>query len=125
MRRLLSASLVCTALLPLAASDGGYAAIKPIVDEFCLGCHSTKKQKGDFDLEIHASYEGLRRHPAVWQHVVGQMHDGEMPPKDKPQPTPEQRDRLLAWIRTSLDQVARERAGDPGPEIGRASWRER
>jgi Protein of unknown function (DUF1592)/Protein of unknown function (DUF1588)/Protein of unknown function (DUF1585)/Protein of unknown function (DUF1587)/Protein of unknown function (DUF1595)/Planctomycete cytochrome C len=114
---LISATLALATMLPLSASESAYAAIKPIVDEFCLTCHSTKKQKGDFDLEIHASAEGLRRHPKVWQHVLGQMNDGEMPPKDKPQPTPAQREKLLAWIRTSLDAVARERAGDPGPVV--------
>lgn len=115
--RLIPAMLALATMLPLAASESAYAAIKPIIDEFCLTCHSTTKQKGDFDLEIHASAEGLRRHPKVWQHVVSQMNDGEMPPKDKPQPTPEQREKLLAWIRTSLDTVARERAGDPGPVV--------
>ena len=29
----------------------------------------------------------------------------------------EQREKLLTWIRTSLDAVARERAGDPGPVV--------
>jgi len=114
---LISTTLAVVALLPLAASESNYTAIKPIIGEFCLTCHSTKKMKGDFDLEIHASAEGLRRHPKVWQHVVSQMNDAEMPPKGKPQPTPEQREKLLAWIRTSLDAVARERAGDPGPVV--------
>ncbi len=101
----------------LTSAEIPFTEIKPIVDEFCLTCHSTKKQKGDFDLEIHASAEGMRRHPKVWQHVLGQMNDAEMPPKDKPQPTPEQREKLLTWIRTSLDAVARERTGDPGPVV--------
>src|SRR5439155_10602776 len=39
---------------------------------------------------------------------------GEMPPKDKPQPTAEERKRLIEWVRGFLDAEARARAGDPG-----------
>lgn len=119
MQRTTIPGLFLAALLPLAAgaSEGGFAAVKPILDEYCLTCHSTAKQKGDFDLEIHASPAGLKKHPKVFQQVVQQMLDGEMPPKDKKQPSPAQRELLLTWIRTALDTVARERAGDPGPVV--------
>ena len=90
----------------LAASENDFPAVKPILDEFCLTCHSTKKHKGDFDLEQHASPAGLQRHPNVWQHVLEQIGDQEMPPKDKPQMAPAQKARLIAWIRSSLDAFA-------------------
>src|ERR1051325_1525736 len=37
-----------------------------------------------------------------------------MPPKEKPQPTAEEKKQLLAWVRGFLDAEARARAGDPG-----------
>ncbi len=42
------------------------------------------------------------------------LEAGEMPPKDKPQPTADERQRLIAWTRGFLDAEARARAGDPG-----------
>ena len=55
--------------------------------EFCLGCHSAEKHKGDLDLEQFRTLEDIRKQPKVWQAVVEQMELGEMPPKDKPQPS--------------------------------------
>ena len=117
--RLLRATLAVAIALPLMGSDhdAAFTTVKPIIEEFCLTCHSTKKQKGDFDLEFHTGPNGVRNHPKVWQQVLGQLNDHEMPPKDKPQPSAMQREHLLAWVRASLDAVAHERAGDPGPVV--------
>src|SRR5690606_31053923 len=39
---------------------------------------------------------------------------GDMPPSTKPQPTADEKKRLLAWVRALLTAEARARAGDPG-----------
>jgi len=128
VRGFLAASL---APLALAAIAGGAFAqseipvtpqffdksIRPLLGEFCLSCHSTEKQKGELDLERFASLDEVKRHPKVWQRVAEQLADNEMPPKDKPQPTPAQRERLSHWVRAVLDDIARSRAGDPGPVV--------
>jgi hypothetical protein len=40
-----------------------------------------------------------------------------MPPKGMPQPTADERARLLNWIHSALSTAARARAGDPGPVV--------
>ncbi len=108
-------------LLPALVSPGRAnefdTNIKPLLDEFCLKCHSTVEQKGDFDLEQHASLAAMKKHPKPWQMVLQQLADGEMPPKKKPQLLPEQKAKLMSWVRASLDAIALERAGDPGPVV--------
>jgi hypothetical protein len=91
--------------------------IQPVLKQYCLGCHSTEKHKGDLDLEQFTSVNEVMKHPKVWQGVVEQLGLGEMPPKEKPQPTPEQREELVAWAGGVLDQIALTRAGDPGPVV--------
>ena len=91
--------------------------IRPAVKEFCLGCHSTEKHKGDLDLERFSSLAEVKKHPKVWQQVIEQLSLGEMPPKEKPQPTAAQREQLVAWVNAVLDEVALARAGDPGPVV--------
>ena len=91
--------------------------VQPILKQYCLGCHSTEKQKGDLDLERFASASDVLRHPKVWQGVVEQLGLGEMPPKEKPQPTAPEREQLFSWINLALDEAARARAGDPGPVV--------
>ena len=90
---------------------------QPILRQYCLGCHSTEKQKGDLDLERFKTVSDVMKHSKVWQGVVEQIALGEMPPKEKPQPTAAEREKLLAWVNNTLDEAARLRAGDPGPVV--------
>src|SRR6266496_563719 len=91
--------------------------IRPLFKQFCLGCHSTEKHKGDLDLERFTSLEEVMKHPKVWQAVVEQLSLGEMPPKEKPEPAEAQRARLLGWANGVLDEIALARSGDPGPVV--------
>ncbi len=91
--------------------------VQPILKEYCITCHSTEKQKGDLDLERFKSLEQIRRDPAVWEHSMEQIRDKEMPPKDKPKPSPQQLELLTTWMRSTLDEIALSKAGDPGPVV--------
>ena len=111
-------ALAPVTLLPAAEPDFA-GRIQPLLAEFCMTCHSAEKQKGDLDLESVCTPEGIRRHPKIWQGVLTQMEEGEMPPKDKLQLSPEQKREVLTWLRGTLDALALERAGDPGPVVMR------
>ena len=74
--------MLCLAsAMPAQGADNASFAttIHPIIGDFCLGCHSTAKHKGDLDLEANASPAGLQSHPLIWQRVIEQLADGEMP----------------------------------------------
>src|SRR6059036_1771014 len=108
--------LIVAPTLPCTAADYE-KEIRPLLKEFCLGCHSTEKHKGDIDLERFTSLSDVMKHPKVWQSVVEQISLGEMPPKEKPQPAEAQRVRLLGWANGVLDDIALARSGDPGPVV--------
>ena len=91
--------------------------IRPLLKDYCLKCHSTEEQKGDLDLEVFTSLAEVKRHPKIWQDVAEQLANSEMPPKKKPQPSPEEKARLTGWVNATLDAVALARAGDPGPVV--------
>lgn len=98
---------------PPASSEYATAA-RPILQKYCLSCHSTKLKKGSLDLERFASSADARKDLKVWQQTIEMLEAGEMPPKSKPQPTAEERQGLIAWVHGFLDAEARARAGDPG-----------
>src|SRR3989449_985285 len=108
--------LLVASTLPITAADYE-REIRPLLKEYCLGCHSTEKHKGDLDVERFASVSEVMKHPKVCQGVVEQISLGEMPPKEKPQPAAAQRAQLLSWVNAALDQIALARAGDPGPVV--------
>ncbi|MBI4604996.1 MAG: DUF1592 domain-containing protein [Planctomycetes bacterium] len=102
---------------PAALEEDFQGAIRPLLGRYCLGCHSTEKHRGDLDLERFSSFQEVSRDPRVWQRVVEQLSLDEMPPKEKPQPTPAELGRLLGWVNGALDEIAVARAGDPGPVV--------
>jgi hypothetical protein len=100
---------------PETAANADYSkSIRPIIAKYCLECHSTKVKKGSLDLERFTTLDSIRKDVKPWQEIVEQVTAGEMPPKGKPQPTDDEKRRLLDWIRRFLDDEARARSGDPG-----------
>jgi hypothetical protein len=119
-----------TLLLPLLLLPGFRSAdpdlgaeyaekVKPVLAKYCLDCHSTKKKKGDLDLERYSSLDAIRRDLKPWPMVIENLENGEMPPKKSPQPGADERKTIATWSRAMLDAEARARAGDPGRVVVR------
>ena len=87
--------------------------IQPVLNRYCLNCHSTEKQKGDLDLEA----SDILKEPHIWENVLDQIELGEMPPKKEKQLSSEEKKQLTDWVRGTLDQIALANAGDPGPVV--------
>ena len=88
--------------------------IRPLVQRYCLDCHSAEKMKGDVNLERFTTAGAVRTDTRLWQKVMRQLREGEMPPEKKAQPSVEERNQLIAWVDQFLAADARKRAGDPG-----------
>ena len=104
-----------TAQKPQPDLTAEYAtSARPIIQKYCLGCHSTKAKKGSLDLERFGTLDDIRKDLKPWQALIELIEAGEMPPKEKPQPSADEKKQLLAWVRGFLDAEAHARAGDPG-----------
>ncbi|QDU23103.1 DUF1592 domain-containing protein [Urbifossiella limnaea] len=123
MGRLLPLAAVVVALVLAVGSTpsaqpqppaADFDAVRPLLKTYCLNCHSADKKKGSLDLERFATPADIRKEVKVWEQVAEQVEAGEMPPTGRPQPTADERKRLVAWVRGFLDAEARARAGDPG-----------
>ncbi|WP_439623558.1 DUF1592 domain-containing protein [Gemmata sp.] len=90
------------------------ATVLPVLKKYCNDCHSTKLQKGHLDLERFAAVDDVRKDIKPWQSMIEQIETGEMPPKNKPQPTDAEKKQVLAWVRALVESEARARTGDPG-----------
>jgi hypothetical protein len=114
-------SLICVPFLASSVFADSKQAfeqiIQPLLKEYCITCHSTKKQRGDLDLERFISIELVKRDPVVWERSLEQIRDSEMPPKNKPRPSPEQMKLLTDWMQGTMDDIALASAGDPGPVV--------
>lgn len=127
LRLLALAAALSLAPAARAADDPAFPAleqqfqdqVRPILDRYCHSCHNPEKLKGDLDLERFDSVAAARRHTAAWEKSLDQIALGEMPPDDEPQPTAEEKNLVMKWIREFLEAEGRASAGDPGRVVMR------
>ena len=91
--------------------------VRPLIGQFCQGCHSTALRTGELDLERFATLAEVRRDTGAWLKVVEMLEQGEMPPEGSSQPRPPQRQALLEWAKRYLRAESLANAGDPGPVV--------
>src|SRR3989454_1632365 len=115
-----SAALVCLLILALATQpparadasrksksrqptgDGSFQTrIKPLLSKYCFGCHGEKK-KGALDLRVYTDEASVLRDRKTFAKVIKNLQAHEMPPEKKPQPTPEERELITAWIQSEI-----------------------
>ena len=77
------------------------ADIKPLLTRFCYPCHGEKK-KGGLDLRFYSDAVAARRAPEVFKKVLRNLEAHEMPPEERPQPTPAQRALITHWIEVEI-----------------------
>ncbi|HVW84546.1 MAG TPA: DUF1592 domain-containing protein, partial [Bryobacteraceae bacterium] len=82
------------------------AAAQPnLVDQYCIGCHSTASKSGGLVLEkADAVHPAL--HPSIWEKVVRKLQAGEMPPPGAPRPAAEFTRAFVAGLTRNLDAAA-------------------
>ena len=86
-----------------------------MLEEKCYDCHGAIKTKGGVDLKRLEKDPSVAAEYPLWEKVQEVVSEGKMPPKKSDQFTPEEKGNFLNWLNKSLDYVANENAGDPGP----------
>ena len=99
---LLGAALTC------GADDGTKPLPKapdkpaPLMQQFCLPCHSAKQPAGGVNLSTLADANGLQKDPTLGRRVLAQIRDRAMPPQNAPQPNDTQRKQMTDWLTNGL-----------------------
>jgi hypothetical protein len=113
--------LIACLTLAAASADGAddlaqtYATqIQPLLVRSCGKCHGKIPEDNDLDLTVFGYAQAILAKPKLLGDVADRLRQGDMPPKDAPQPSQAERERLLGWITAALDAEAAARAGDPG-----------
>ena len=119
---ILALAIAAIQAVPVSAQSAGarsrfVADAAPFLKSYCLRCHSTDKHEGEFDLERLAAAEKVGLDASAWRRVAEQLDTNEMPPASSKQPDKKSKDQFRAWVGNLLDDLARERAGDPGRVI--------
>ncbi|MEZ6136844.1 MAG: DUF1592 domain-containing protein [Pirellulaceae bacterium] len=109
--------LILTIASPAVTANDFEQAIQPVLQQYCHHCHSTKMKEGELDLEQFSNSQIAAGQPTVWEHVLEQLVNGEMPPKEEPQLPAELKQQLMLSLQEMLDEWALASAGDPGDVV--------
>ncbi|MDB6039513.1 MAG: Protein of unknown function (DUF1587)/Protein of unknown function (DUF1592)/Protein of unknown [Verrucomicrobiales bacterium] len=111
--------LVCGVLMAISCvfpARGAFdSEVHPLLEKYCFKCHAGEKIKGGVDLSKYHAELDIQRDPKTWQTVLRQVREREMPPENKPQPTDEERQLLVAFTKHTLENIDYSKSvRDPG-----------
>ncbi|MBM3996840.1 MAG: DUF1592 domain-containing protein [Planctomycetes bacterium] len=88
--------------------------IVPFVEKHCVQCHGEKKPKGDLSLRTFKDDDSILKAHKTWLAVVEKVRSGEMPPKGKPRPSPQEIEQFEKGVKGVFERYARSGKRDPG-----------
>jgi hypothetical protein len=95
-----------------APSQSAAAPSRPLVDQYCVGCHNERLKSGELALAGVDLTDAARNGP-VMEKVARKLRGGSMPPEGRPRPDKATLDAFIAGLETALDRQAAA-APDPG-----------
>ena len=96
--------LMCLACVS-ACAEPVRQDVETFFTDHCLDCHSIDAAEGDIVLEVQEIDWHDPHAPDFWTKVHEVLRSGEMPPADASQPSPYDREKIVAWVDTDSDQA--------------------
>ena len=91
------------------------ATVQPFVATYCQVCHGKEMPEAELNLSGFTAAQQVAGAHTTWQLVLERLDAKEMPPEDaQRQPTAEERQAVIGWIRAFRKHEAERNAGDPG-----------
>ncbi len=92
--------------------------VRPILEQYCYGCHGMGSKKGGVSLDTFADDAAAVGVPELWHSVLKNVRTGIMPPPGKPKPSAVDFKTLEQWIKRDAF-----RADSNEPDPGRVTLR--
>jgi hypothetical protein len=72
--------------------------VTPFLQQYCFSCHGNGKHKGNLTLDQFTDETKAAADHGTWEKVLKMIQSYEMPPENKPQPNPAEREKITRWI---------------------------
>jgi Protein of unknown function (DUF1592)/Protein of unknown function (DUF1588)/Protein of unknown function (DUF1587)/Protein of unknown function (DUF1585)/Protein of unknown function (DUF1595)/Planctomycete cytochrome C len=90
----------------IASDEAFELSIAPLIENYCLDCHSGEDAEGDIALDNLETSQAILNQRKLWEKAYRQLGVDGMPPRDyDSRPTPEQRRMLHRWLDLKLHHV--------------------
>ena len=87
--------------------------IRPLLETYCSRCHNPELQTAGVIFSDYRDHAAVIRARPVWLRALRVLRENEMPPAD-PQPSVEERQRLIAWIDDAINHLDWSEYRNPG-----------
>ena len=89
--------------------------VQPFFTTYCIDCHGDFLAEANLNFESLPTIEELKKNRKQWNHVLGIVRIGAMPPADHdPQPPMKLRNQVVEWLDKTLNYVDCGVVRDPG-----------
>ncbi len=88
--------------------------VLPFLNENCVFCHNGTLETAGLRLDAFHEFGQTPKGSGFWEKVQEKLLLGEMPPKDRPQPSPDTVVAVIEWIRTRTEDPALVGPAEPG-----------
>src|SRR5262249_35664518 len=88
--------------------------VAPLLNKYCTKCHGGDKPKAGLALDKFSDEASVLKAAKTWEKVLHNLKAGEMPPPERPQPTPAERDLIMGWIDSTVLVIDCNGSRDPG-----------
>ena len=92
----------CPAEQPADRAAAYSRHVKPLIEAHCVRCHGADDPEGGISLHNLRAAGAAPTELTTWKKVFERLEDGTMPPKNKKQPLPGDRQVATAWIKAAL-----------------------
>jgi hypothetical protein len=79
--------------------------IQPFIKKHCIECHGGKKVKAKLDFTKIQSETQIKEKFEMWEEALELIHDGEMPPEERDQPSEDEKAMFAQWYKQSFESV--------------------
>jgi hypothetical protein len=84
------------------------------VKKHCVACHSGDQPKAGLSLHNYQDELAVLKGKKAWENVRDMIEAGEMPPKDKPQPTADETTQFLSALKELFVRGVKQGGANPG-----------
>lgn len=107
------AALMCAAAAapapakkPATAGGDAFARdVAPLIAKYCVSCHGKTTPSAGLSLVGYKNTAAVLKARGVWENVSANVGAGHMPPTGMPMPTPDERERITAFIDGAISQA--------------------
>ncbi|MBV9470868.1 MAG: DUF1592 domain-containing protein [Abitibacteriaceae bacterium] len=78
--------------------------VLPVIQKYCTECHSAEDPPADIALVKYHDVNSVLQDHSIWEKVAANVESGHMPPKKMPQPSAQERTRLVQWVESTLSK---------------------